>query len=199
MIAASHQTDTLKHDPLLDLLSELITRERDGATLYRRYQEDAPDDMRDTLADYGAEIDGHVHLLERTITQLGGDPSYVTPAAESGRRLTRKLLALRETGPARWIYRLEALFVFETCDQILWESLQLLARKGLDAADAAVVEPAATQIQSPEALGAYSGSRHRERIRWARDTMRDLILEQRGLAAPHHSSWRALARLFWGD
>ncbi len=199
MIAASTQTDTLEHDPLLDLLSELITRERDGATLYRRYLDDAPDDMRDTLADYGAEIDQHVHLLERTITQLGGDPSYVTPAAESGRRLTRELLALRETGPARWIYRLEALFVFETRDQILWESLHLLSRTGLETADAAVVGPAAMQVESPEALGAYSGSRHRERIRWARDTMRDLILAQRGLDAPEHSTWRTLARLFWGD
>lgn len=205
MITAEEQTDdvaqtpTLAHDPLLDLLSELITRERDGAALYRRYLEDAPDALRDTLAASGAEIDEHVRLLAHTIAQLGGDPSSVTPTAESGRRLTRELLAVRETGPARWIYRLEALYVFETRDQILWESLQLLARTGLEGADAGIVGPVATQVESGEALGAYNSSRHRERIRWARDTMRALILEQRGLAAPHHSSWRALARLFWGD
>ena len=193
------QASMLACDPLLDVLSELLTRERDGATLYRRYLEDAPDAMRDTLVAFGHDVDGHVQLLEHVITQLGGDPSYVTPAAESGRRLTRELLALRETGSARWIYRLEALFVFETRDQILWESLQLLARKGLEAADADVVGPAATQVESGEALGAYNGSKHRERIRWARDTMRDLILEQRGLDASHHSSWRSLARLLTAD
>jgi hypothetical protein len=199
MITASEQAHPLEHGPLLALLSELMTRERDGAALYHRYLDDAPAAMRDTLAASGAEIDHHVHLLERAIIQLGGDPSYVAPVAESGRRLTQELLALRETGPDRWIYRLEALFVFETRDQILWESLRLLSQKGLAAADAAVVRPAAVAVESPEALGAYNGSRHRERIRWARDTMRDLILEQLGLDAPHSSAWRMLARLFWGD
>jgi hypothetical protein len=115
--------------------------------------------MRDTLAAYSHDIDGHVQLLEHTITQLGGDPSYVTPAAESGRRLTRELLTVREAGPARWIYRLEALFVFETRDQILWESLQLLALKGLEVVDADIVGPAATDVESGEALGAYNGSK----------------------------------------
>jgi len=195
----AEQTPTLAHDPLLDLLSELITRERDGATLYRRCLEDAPDALRDTLVAYGQDIDGHVQLLEHAITQLGGDPSYITPAAESGRGLTRELLTFRETGPTRWIYRLEALFIFETRDQILWESLQLLARKSLEVADAEIVGSAATSVASGEALGAYNGSRHRERIRWARDTMRDLILEQRGLDASHHSSWRSLARLLTAD
>ncbi len=127
-------------------------------------------------------------MLEHTIAYLGGDPSSVTPAAESGRRLTRELLTVRETRPARWVYRLEALVVFETRDQILWESLRLLARTGLEAADAAIVGPAATQVESGEALGAYNGSRHRERIRWARETMPDLIREQSGLDAPHRSA-----------
>ena len=181
------------------MLSELITRERDGATLYRRYLEDAPDALRDALLVAGVEIQGHVQVLERTITHLGGDPSFVTPAAESGRRLTQDLLTFRETGPARWIYRLEALLVFETRDQILWESLRLLAQTNLEGTDAAIVGAAARTVESGEALGGYSGSRHQERIRWARDTLRDLILEQRGLDASHHDSWRGLAHLFRGD
>lgn len=187
---------TLEHHALLDLLSELITRERDGRELYHQYVDDAPEEMRDNLVEYGVEIDKHVRLLERTIKHLGGDPSYLAPAAESARRLTQLLMELGETGPARWVYRLEAILLFETRDQIIWEILELLSRKGLEAPDAEVVRPAADEVESAEELGAYNASRHRERIQWARENLHTVALAQLDLDAPHRGHWQKLAHLF---
>jgi len=196
MIVERERTRALGHDLLLDLLNRSIADERDGAALYRRYLDDAPAEMYDTLVASGAQIDQHVRLLERVMTQLGGDPSFLPPAAEHG-RLTGEPGAPRDTRASRWIARLDAIVAFETRDQTLWTTLYRLSRHSLAAADAAIVRPAALQVESAEAFGACNGSRHRERIRWARDTMRDLARQQRGLGPPRYRPWRALAGFVW--
>jgi len=196
MIVERERTCALDHDLLLDLLDQSIMDERDGAALYHRYLDDAPAEMYDALVASGAQIDQHVRLLERIITQLGGDPSFLPLTVEHG-RLTGEPGAPHETRASRWIDRLDAIVAFETRDQTLWTTLYRLSRHDLTAADAAIVRPAALQVESAEAFGACNGSRHRERIRWARDTMRALVREQRGLGPPRYRSWRALASFVW--
>ncbi len=198
LVVERERTRVLDHDLLLDLLDRSIMDERDGVALYHQYLDDAPLEIYDTLVASGTQIERHVRLLERVITQLGGDPSFPSPAAGHG-RLIREPGAPHETRLSRWIDRLDAIVAFETRDQTLWTTLNRLSRTDLAAADAAIVRPAALQVESAEAFGACNGSQHRERIRWARDTMRDLVREQRGLGPPHHNSWRALAHLVWGS
>ncbi len=169
---------------LLDLLSEWLTLERDGIRLYQQYESAAPEDARVTLAVYRAEIARHVSLLEQTITDLGGEPSYVAPLGVTARRLTDALLELDQMVPPerRGMYHLEALLVFETRDQLLWEMLAALARHGSTAAGAGVLRRAADDVQSVEALGAGDAPRHEERLRWIRAAMQQLVLTDAGLA-----------------
>ncbi len=85
MVVERERTRALDHDLLLDLLNRSIMDERDGVALYHRYLDDAPAEMYDALIASGAQIDQHVRLLERIITQLGGDPSFLPLTVEHGR------------------------------------------------------------------------------------------------------------------
>lgn len=169
---------------LLDLLSEWLTLERDGIRLYQQYESAAPEEEQVTLAIYRMEIARHVGLLEQTIIDLGGDPSYISPLGMTARRLTDVLLELDQMvlPERRGMYRLEALLVFETRDQLLWEMLAALARHGSAAAGAGALRRAADDVQSVEALGAGDAPRHEERLQWIRATMRQLVLTDAGLA-----------------
>ncbi len=186
---------------LLDLLSEWLTLERDGIRLYQHYESAAAEEAQVTLAGYRAEITRHVGLLEQTIIDLGGEPSYISPLGVTARRLTDVLLELDQMVPPerRGMYRLEALLVFETRDQLLWEMLAALAQHGSAAAGAGALRRAAVGVQSVEALGAGDAPRHGERLQWIRAAMQQLVLTDAGLPGAHDAAtgWaHMLRRLF---
>ncbi len=182
----------LDHCLLLDLLTAALADERTGVMLYYQHVGDASAEMYDTLVACAAQIEQHVRLLERTITQLGADPPSWIPS-------TWEWSDLHATSLPQWIAHLEALVAFETRDQILWAALNRLSRRSLDVADADIVRAAVQQVESAEALGACNGRRHDERIRWARDTMRDLLAVQHGLGAPRYRTWHVLAGFLFGS
>ena len=112
---------------------------------------------------------------------------YESAAPEDARvtlAVYHTLLELDQMVPPerRGMYHLEALLVFETRDQLLWEMLAALARHGSTAAGAGVLRRAADDVQSVEALGAGDAPRHEERLRWIRAAMQQLVLTDAGLA-----------------
>jgi hypothetical protein len=152
---------------LLDLLSEMLAVERDGARLYAQFLPDAPEELREKLIEYAEQSRRSALVLEEAVRRLGGDPAYVSPGAEVAHRLTDAVLAATEPSPGRkWMYRLLHLIAYETRDRVVWELLDALADEtGGPAGE--ILGTAATAILSEEALGAHMADRNDERISWA--------------------------------
>jgi rubrerythrin len=67
-----------------DLLSDMLAHERCGAQLYRSVSQRTNSPvLREHYDHFGNETVEHVEILEGLITQLGGDPGYVSPAART--------------------------------------------------------------------------------------------------------------------
>src|SRR2546421_11486509 len=115
--------------PLLDLLSEMLAVERDGARLYGQFLLDAPDELRPKLLEYAEQSRRSALVLEEAIRGLGGDPAYVSPGAQVAHGLTEAVLAATEPSPVRrWMYRLLHLVAFETRNRLIWRTLDALGR-----------------------------------------------------------------------
>lgn len=67
-----------------DLLSNMAAHERAGAMLYRSVAERTHNPvLQQRYQHFGNETVEHVDVLEALVTQLGGDPNYVSPAARA--------------------------------------------------------------------------------------------------------------------
>jgi hypothetical protein len=170
--------------PLLDLLSEMLAVERDGARLYSRFLEDAPEELREKLVEYAEQSRRSALVLEEAIRGLGGDPAYVSPGAGVAHGLTEAVLAATEPSPVRrWMYRLLHLLAFETRNRLIWRTLDALGKaRGGEQGD--VLRMAATAVLSEEALGAHMADRSEERIDWALTAIEREIGRELGVPVP---------------
>jgi len=124
------------HAVLMDKLGERLAFERTGARLYEAMlaKLDAHGTFdggptREQLDDIRAEERSHFEMLTKCITQLGGDPTAVTPSAD--------LAGVSSSGIAKVICDprtdvvqcLDALLVAELTDNAGWETLIELARE----------------------------------------------------------------------
>lgn len=76
-----------------DLLSDMLAHERCGAHLYRSVSQRTNNPvLRERYEHFGNETIEHVEILEGLITQLGGDPGYVSPAARATEKAGTGLL-----------------------------------------------------------------------------------------------------------
>jgi len=74
-------------------LSAFLAHERAGATLYRVAAEHSENPMLvEKYDEFGRETAEHIAIYQQLITDLGGDPHYVSPAARMTEQLGQKLL-----------------------------------------------------------------------------------------------------------
>jgi len=165
---------------ILDLLSELLAVEANGALLYLRYADEAPDDRRQKLIEYAEQSRRSALVIEQTIRELGGDAGYVSPGAMVANRMTEAVLDATEGNPRTGLYRLLQLVAYETEDRLVWETLDAVAdARGGRIGD--VLRGAATAVLSDEALGAHMQDRNEERIEWLLETMEAELADELGV------------------
>jgi rubrerythrin len=74
-------------------LSAFVAHERAGAALYRVAAEHSENPMLvNKYHEFGQETVEHIAIYEQLITDLGGDPQYISPAARINEQLGSKLL-----------------------------------------------------------------------------------------------------------
>jgi hypothetical protein len=169
---------------MLDLLSEVLAVERDGARMYGEFLSDAPEDLRPKLADYAEQNRRSVLVLEEALRRLGGDPAYISPGAEVAHRLTEAVLSATEPAETRrWMHRLLHLVAYEIRDGLVWEALDAIGHAE-DGETGEVLRMAATAVLSQEAVGAHGADRNDERIEWALKAMRTALGREFGVAFP---------------
>lgn len=167
----------MRHQALLDKLSEFLMAEQGGLQLYRVAAARARDpELRGAYEAFGRQTARHRDALVRLIRRVGGDPDYVSPTA---RLAQAKAAALLETsrlaGPLSpeevEANDLENILLAETKDHADWHVLQMLARATGDLD---------LRLALEEAVGAIEAEEDHH-LGWARDrlaraTMRLLTL-----------------------
>jgi rubrerythrin len=153
-------------------LSAFLAHERAGATLYRVAAEHSENpELVEKYREFGRETDEHIAIYEQLITDLGGDPQYVSPAARMTEQFGSKLLE----GPVLIagsvdLVTLETAFLEAVvlAEHRCHDNWQLLARMAESLPDGArqLVEAAVAEVEPQED----------EHIQWAADTWMQLAL-----------------------
>ena len=150
-----------------DLLSDMLAHERCGAQLYRSVAQRTNNPvLEERYRHFGEETVEHVAALERLITELGGDPAYVSPAArateKAGTALLESTFLLGGSVDLMTLelVMLDAVLLAEAKDHANWSCLAAMVEdlpggQVREALDAAVDE---IEVQEDEHL------------RWAQDT-----------------------------
>lgn len=119
-----------------DLLSDMLAHERAGVHLYRSVATRTNNPMlKRQYEHFGDETLEHVDILETLITQLGGDPMYVSPAArateKAGMALLEStfLLAGSIDLMTQELVMLDAVMLAEAKDHANWSGLSQLMDK----------------------------------------------------------------------
>src|SRR5215213_6190267 len=122
---------------LSDLLSSFLAHEQCGVHLYRTVAGSTANPMLEAkYRAFLADTERHVEILMRLISQLGGDPQYVSPTARLVHAMNTYLLqgVVLANGSAdelpREMAMLEAVMLAETKDHADWSFLASL-RDGL--------------------------------------------------------------------
>jgi rubrerythrin len=178
-----------------NLLSDMLAHERCGAQLYRSVAQRTNNPvLEERYRHFGEETVEHVAALERLITELGGDPADVSPAArateKAGTALLEStfLLAGSVDLMTLELVMLDAVLLAEAKDHANWSCLAAMVEdlpggQVRDALDAAVDE---IEVQEDEHL------------RWAQDTRSRMISLQATSSPPTSRSMKAeevLARI----
>lgn len=121
---------------LLDKLGERLAFERTGARLYeallskhRAYGTFSGGPGADDVLHILHEEYEHADMLERTITDLGGDPTMVTPSANLAATVAAGLPQVLTDPRTNLLQSLEAIVVAELADNECWTALAQLARQ----------------------------------------------------------------------
>jgi hypothetical protein len=147
-------------------LSGFVAHERAGACLYRVARQHSENPMLTARYEqFGSETVRHIAIYEQLITDLGGDPHYVSPAARMVEQIGNKLLE----GPVLLagsvdLLTLETAFLEAViiAEHKCHDNWTLLARLGETFPDNArdLVRAAVAEVQPEED----------EHVRWAADT-----------------------------
>jgi rubrerythrin len=151
-------------------LSAFLAHERAGAALYRVAAEHSDNPaLVDKYEEFGRETGEHIGIYQQLITDLGGDPHYVSPAARITEQLGAKLLE----GPVLLagsvdLVTLETTFLeaVVVAEHNCRDNWMLLARLGeqLPSERAATVRDAVARVQPQED----------EHVGWATTTWMEL-------------------------
>jgi rubrerythrin len=159
--------DTTLNGPFVaDLLSDMLAHERSGARLYRSVAGRTNNPvLKQRYQHFGNETVEHVEILQSLITELGGDPGYVSPAArateKSGTALLEStfLLAGSIDLLTQELVMLDAVLLAEAKDHANWSCLAAMVEDlpGGDERDA--LQWAVDDVEVQE----------HEHLQWARD------------------------------
>jgi rubrerythrin len=130
---------------LMDKLGERLAFERTGTRLYEAlvskheaFGSFAGGPSRDDLEQIQHEEFQHLTLLQSVITQLGGDPTAVTPSADLHATAAHGINMVIVDPRTTLLQSLEAMLMAELADHACWEALVALAQ---EAGEDALVEP----------------------------------------------------------
>jgi rubrerythrin len=130
---------------LMDKLGERLAFERTGTRLYEAlvskheaFGSFAGGPSRDDLEHIRHEEFQHLTLLQSVITQLGGDPTAVTPSADLHATAAHGIQMVIVDPRTTLLQSLEAMLIAELADHACWEALMALAQ---EAGQDALVEP----------------------------------------------------------
>lgn len=155
-----------------DLLSDMLAHERCGAHLYQSVTARTNNPMlKQRYQDFGEETRQHVDILETLVSQLGGDPMYVGPAArateKSGMALLESTFLL--TGSVdlmtQELVMLDAVMLAEAKDHANWSGLSKLVDTFPEGDIRDHVRRAVEQVEPQED----------EHLGWAQDTRARMI------------------------
>jgi rubrerythrin len=130
---------------LTDKLGERLAFERTGTRLYEAlvskheaFGSFAGGPSREDLEHIRQEEFQHCTLLQSVITQLGGDPTSVTPSADLHATASHGIQMVIVDPRTTLLQSLEAILIAELADNACWEALIALAQQ---AGEEALVEP----------------------------------------------------------
>lgn len=166
--------DSLNGPFFADLLSAFLAHEQAGYHLYRVIAEQTQNPMlARRYREFGQETEDHIRILSDLISQLGGDPMYVSPAARmteavGGKLIEAQLLSGSADIMTLELTMLEAVVLAETKDHANWSFLSMLAQELPDSDAKSAIQAAVAQVAPQE-------DNH---LNWAKDTWSQLAKTQ---------------------
>lgn len=142
----------LQPTQFVDKLGERLAFERTGVRLYGALLskfdafgsfEGGP--TREALVEIMAQEHEHFMLLAGAVTQLGGDPTVVTPSADLHATMTAGVMAVVVDPRTTFAQCLEAALLAELADNAAWEALSEMATENGEDELAAAFEAARSQ------------------------------------------------------
>jgi ferritin-like metal-binding protein YciE len=162
---------------LADLLSACLAHERCGVHLYRSVaQRSEEPELVSWYEQFGRETLEHVARLEQLITNSGGSPAYVSPAARATEQAASAMLEStfmlagsldRDTAE---LAMLEAVMLAEAKDRANWEMLTQLAGQVADDDLRQQLALVTEEVLAQEV----------EHHSWARDTRTAMLIRRAG-------------------
>ena len=160
---------------IADLLSSFLVHEQCGFHLYRTVSGLTKNPMLSTkYQEFGAQTEEHIGILEQLITDLGGKPGYVSPAARMTEAMNAKMMEaitlLSGSADENTVEQvmLEAVVLAETKDHANWKLLGQLAEKMPDGEAKNAFLAAVGQVEDQED----------EHLEWASSTWEKLTMTQ---------------------
>jgi ferritin-like metal-binding protein YciE len=158
-----------------DLLSGMLTHERCGVHLYRTVASRSHNPMlKARYMQFGEETEHHVEVLERLVTRMGGNPSYISAQARAVEGMDSKLVESTYIGTGSLdlltaeMAMLDAVFLAETMCHTNWQLLAKLTGALPEGATRDAMKAAVDEVEDQE-------DKHLE---WAHDTKGRLVQMQ---------------------
>jgi rubrerythrin len=160
---------------MADLLSSFLAHEQCGFHLYRTASGLTKNPMLSVkYQEFGSQTESHIGILEQLITELGGKPGYVSPAARMVEGMNAKMLEavvlLSGSADENTVEQamLEAVVLAETKDHANWK---LLGRLVGDMPEGDAKEALAAAVGQVE-------DQEDEHLEWASSTWEKLAMTQ---------------------
>lgn len=178
-----------------DVLSDMTVHERCGLRLYRSVEGRSHNPvLQGRYRDFGRDTARHAAVLEELVTELGGDPQYVSPSARATERANAALLesTFMLDGSidlmTRELVMLDAVLLAETRDHANWSGLAGLVQRFPPGQPRDAVRRAVEQVEAEE-------DQHLEWVRSTRSKMIALQASGSPVAAVGAKAEEAVARI----
>jgi rubrerythrin len=159
---------------LANLMSAFAAHERCGVHLYRAAagMTQFPE-WREKYIEFGEQTENHILALTELISQLGGDPMYVSPQARMTEFVNAKIMEpiLLDGSVDRLtmeLSMLEAVILAERKCHANWQLLKALATQVSDSPVRQALQEACKQVEAQED----------EHVQWAESNWQEMLLAQ---------------------
>jgi len=134
LIAQQLAVDGVNGVFLADVLSAALTHERCGRHLYRTVSTRTLNPiLQRQYNEFGEETEHHVEILTDVITEMGGNPNYVSSMARAVEAMDTKLVEAIALGSGgvdimtAEMAMLDAVFIAESVDHANWQTMRKIA------------------------------------------------------------------------